>query len=82
MTAADRARNSAQDVAARGAGYVDELTTQGRQLMQEVGTQVEKYTGKSGEAWIAQASRFIARNPWKAVGLAVVAAYVFGKLRA
>lgn len=79
---ADRAMNSAGDVAARGAEYVDELTSQGRQLVQEVGTQLEKYTGKSGEAWIAQASRMIARNPWKSVGVAVLAAYVLGKLRA
>ena len=79
---ADRAMNSAQDVAARGAEYVDELATQGRQLVQEVGTQLEKYTGKSGEAWIAQASRLIARHPWKSVGVAVLAAYVLGKLRA
>ena len=79
---ADRVMSSAQDVAARGAEYVDELTTQGRQLLQEVDTQLERYTGKSSNAWLAQASRMIARHPWKALGAAVVAAYVLGKLRA
>jgi ElaB/YqjD/DUF883 family membrane-anchored ribosome-binding protein len=78
----DRAINAAQDVAARSAKYMHELTTQGRQLVQDIDTQLGNYTGKSGDAWIAQASRLIARHPWRAVGIAAIAAYVLGKLRA
>jgi ElaB/YqjD/DUF883 family membrane-anchored ribosome-binding protein len=78
---ADRVMNAAQDVAARGAKYVDELTTQGGQLIQEVDTQLEKYTGRSSDAWLAQASRLIARHPWRSLAVAVIAAYVLGKQR-
>ena len=77
-----RAMSAAQDLTGRSAEYVDELAAQGRQLAGEVDRQLERYTGRSSDAWLAQASRMIARHPWKALGVAVVVAYVWGKLRA
>jgi hypothetical protein len=53
-----------------------------RHVMREVGTELEKHTGKSGDAWMRQASRLIARHSWRSLGLAVIAAYALGKLRA
>ena len=42
---------------------------------------LEQYTGKASDAWLRDATRTIAKNPWKTLALVGVVAYVFGKLR-
>ena len=71
-----------QDVTARGSAYLGDAAAQGQRLAQDLDERLEEYTGKSSDAWLAEASRTIARNPWKTLAIVGVAAYVLGKLRA
>ena len=70
------------EMTARGSAYLSDAAAQGQRLAQDLDERIEEYTGKSSDAWMRDASRAIARNPWKTLAIVGVAAYVLGKLRA
>jgi hypothetical protein len=71
-----------QDMTSRGSAYLSDAAAQGQRLAQDLDERLEGYTGKSSDAWLKDATRTIARNPWKTLAVVGVVAYVLGKLRA
>ena len=74
--------DTVQDLTSRGSAYLTDAVAQGQRLAQDLDERLEEYTGKSSDAWLKDATRTIAKNPWKTLALVGVAAYVLGKLRA
>jgi len=74
--------DTVQDMTSRGSAYLTDAVAQGQRLAQDLDERLEEYTGKSSDAWLKDATRTIAKNPWKTLALVGVAAYVLGKLRA
>jgi ElaB/YqjD/DUF883 family membrane-anchored ribosome-binding protein len=60
---------------------IGDLSKTAQQLAREADQRIEEYTGRSGDAWIKEGSRFIKSRPWAAVAMVAVVAYIFGKLR-
>ena len=69
------------DMTARGSAYLSEAAAHGQRIAQDMDDRLEQYTGKASDAWLLDATRTIAKNPWKTLALVGVVAYVFGKLR-
>jgi hypothetical protein len=77
-----RAVDAVNDVTARGSAYLSDAAAQGQRLAQDIDDRVEQYTGRSSDAWLREATRTMARHPWKALAVVGLVAYVLGKMRA
>jgi ElaB/YqjD/DUF883 family membrane-anchored ribosome-binding protein len=75
------AADTISGAASNAAEQVGDLARQGQRLARDADRQITEYTGRSSGEWIDQVSRLISAHPWKAVGIAAAAIYVFGKLR-
>jgi len=63
----------AQEMAARASEFVSERA-------RDVGQQVERLTGRSTDAWMRDARRFVQDHPLQAVVLTVGLGFVLGKI--
>jgi ElaB/YqjD/DUF883 family membrane-anchored ribosome-binding protein len=75
------AEKAAQRGAADATKQFAELSKKGQQFAREADQRLEEYTGRSGNAWINEGSKFIKTRPWTALAMTAVAVYIFGKLR-
>ena len=76
-----RGSKDVNDVTERGAAYLSDAAAQGQRLAQDIDGRLKDYTGKSGQAWIKDATQMMKKHPWKAVAAVGLVAYVLGKLR-
>jgi ElaB/YqjD/DUF883 family membrane-anchored ribosome-binding protein len=67
------AQERAQEIAGRAGGYVSERT-------REMGDQLQRFTGRSTDAWMRDARRFVQDHPLQAVALTVALGFVLGKI--
>jgi ElaB/YqjD/DUF883 family membrane-anchored ribosome-binding protein len=87
---ARRMAGDAQDVAARAGSYAQERAQEMAerasgfmsQRARDVGDQVERMTGRSADAWMRDARRFVQKHPLQAVALTVGLGFVLGKILA
>lgn len=87
---ARRMAGDAREMAARAGGYAQERTQEmaGRasafvsERARDVGQQVERLTGRSTDAWMRDARRFVQDHPLQAVVLTVGLGFVLGKILA
>jgi len=70
---ARRMAGDAQEMAARASEFVSERA-------RDVGQQVERLTGRSTDAWMRDARRFVQDHPLQAVVLTVGLGFVLGKI--
>jgi len=87
---ARRMAGDAQDMAARAGSYAQERAQEMAerasgfmsQRARDVGDQVERMTGRSADAWMRDARRFVQNHPLQAVALTVGLGFVLGKIMA
>ena len=87
---ARRMAGDAQDMAARAGSYAQERAQEvaGRagtymsQRAREMGNQVQRLTGRSTDAWMRDARRFVQEHPLQAVAITVGLGFVLGKIMA
>jgi ElaB/YqjD/DUF883 family membrane-anchored ribosome-binding protein len=67
------AQERAQEMAERASGFMS-------QRARDVGNQVERMTGRSTDAWMRDARRFVQSHPLQAVAITVGLGFVLGKI--
>jgi ElaB/YqjD/DUF883 family membrane-anchored ribosome-binding protein len=76
--------SAAQDVAERAGAYLQARMTrasaQAQDLAQDANARIERLTGQSIDAWLAQARSFVRERPLQAVAGTVALGYVLGKI--
>ena len=76
----------AQDAATRASSYAQaraqELADRAGEYAREMGTQVERLTGRPVEAWSRDARNYVRRHPMQAVALTIGLGFLLGKLLA
>lgn len=76
---ARRMAGDAQEMAARAGTYAQERA---QEMAERAGQQVERLTGRSTDAWMRDARRFVQDHPLQAVALTVGLGFVLGKILA
>jgi ElaB/YqjD/DUF883 family membrane-anchored ribosome-binding protein len=76
---ARRMAGDAQEMASRAGSYAQERA---QEMAQRAGQQVERLTGRSTDAWMRDARRFMQDHPLQAVALTVGLGFVLGKILA
>jgi ElaB/YqjD/DUF883 family membrane-anchored ribosome-binding protein len=83
---ARRLAGEAQDAAARASGYAQtraqEVADRAGEYARDMGTQVERLTGRPIEAWSRDARNYVRSHPMQAVAITIGLGFLLGKLLA